>query len=30
MLQREEDMPEDVRRAVAADLAAMEQEDYVV
>lgn len=30
MLERENDMPEDVRRAVAAELAAMEEEDYEV
>jgi thymidylate synthase len=30
MLEREKDMPEDVRWAVASDLAAMEQDDFVV
>ncbi len=30
MLEREKDMPEKVRQAVASDLAAMEQDDYVV
>lgn len=30
MLAKEQDMPEDVRRAIAKELEAMEQEDYVV
>ncbi len=30
MLEREQDMPEDVKRAIAKELEAMEQEDYVV